>query len=215
MNVFNIDVDNFKSTAYNINEHVQIRKLCGGYYIMRKKDETLRDTLLNYARKVADTEGIDAINIRSIAQKAGVATGTVYNYFSNKDEILLALTEEYWKQTLDEMKHAVTADSFCGQLEEIFIFLRERIDHSAGKLMSSLSNAETAGQERMANTQSVIEKSLVQRMEQDPHIRKDIWNETFTKEQLARFVMMNLILLLRSRARDIDFLIEIVKRTIY
>ena len=75
---------------------------------MRKKDDTLRDTLISLARNIADTDGIDAINIRTIAQKAGIATGTMYNYFSNKDEILLALTEEYWMQTLLEMQTAIT-----------------------------------------------------------------------------------------------------------
>ena len=44
---------------------------------MRKKDDTLRDTLLNLSREIADTEGIEAVNIRSIAGKAGVATGRV------------------------------------------------------------------------------------------------------------------------------------------
>ena len=92
---------------------------------MRRKDDTMRDTLLSCARSTADSDGIDALSIRSIAKKAGVATGTVYNYFSSKDEILLALTEEYWKQTLSEMCTAITADSFCGQLEEIFRFLKE------------------------------------------------------------------------------------------
>ena len=99
---------------------------------MRKKDDTLRDTLLELARQTADNEGIDAINIRSIAKKAGVATGTVYNYFSCKDELLLALTEAYWKQALLEMDAALTADSFCGQLQQIFLFLKERIEQSAG-----------------------------------------------------------------------------------
>ena len=79
---------------------------------MRKKDDTLRDTLLELSRQIADTDGISAVNIRSIAQKAGVATGTVYNYFSGKDEILLALTEEYWKQTLYEMNNTISAVSF-------------------------------------------------------------------------------------------------------
>lgn len=32
--------------------------------------------------------------------------------FSNKDEILLALTKEYWKQILLEMRTVITADSF-------------------------------------------------------------------------------------------------------
>ena len=86
---------------------------------MRKKDDTLQATLLELARRTADEEGIAAINIRYLARKAGVATGTVYNYFSSKDEILLAITEEYWKQTLAEMENVITARTFCGQLCQI------------------------------------------------------------------------------------------------
>lgn len=184
---------------------------------MRKKDDTLRDTLLNVARSIADTEGIDAVNIRTIAQRVGIATGTMYNYFASKDEILLALTEEYWKQTLLEMRTVITADSFCEQLKEIFVFLRERIDQSAGKLMNSLGSLETAGQTRMASMQPTLEDALIQRMAQDTAIRKDIWDEQFTKEHFARFVMGNMIMLLKAKASmtDLYFFIEIIKNTIY
>ena len=36
---------------------------------MRKKDDTLRDTLLNLSREIADTEGIEAVNIRSMQEE--------------------------------------------------------------------------------------------------------------------------------------------------
>lgn len=182
---------------------------------MRRKDDTLRDTLLDCARDLADTEGVDAINIRTLAGKAGVATGTVYNYFSGKDEILLALTEAFWKHTLMEMRTQITAGSFCGQLEEIYGFLRARIDQSAGKLMNSLGNAEAAGQERMASMQEALKAALILRMEQDPDVRRDIWDEIFTKEAFARFIMMNMTMLLKTGASDIRFFLIIVKRTIY
>ena len=182
---------------------------------MRKKDNTLRGTLLDFAREIADTGGIDAINIRALAKKANVATGTVYNYFTSKDEILLALTEEYWQQTLIEMRTIITSDSFCEQLEEIFIFLQARIQTSAGKLMGSLGNIETEGHARMTSMQSELEASLIQRMEQDKAIRRDIWNEAFTKEQFVRFLMMNLMMLLKAQASDITFLITLIKRSIY
>ena len=168
---------------------------------MRKKDETLRDTLLSLARSIADTDGIDAVNIRTIAQRAGIATGTMYNYFSNKDEILLALTEEYWMQALVEMRTAITADSFCQQLEEIFVF----------------GGLESVGQTRMISMQSVLETSLIQLMEQDSEIREDIWNEQFTKPQFARFVMGNMTMLLKAKASmtDLCFFITIIKTIIY
>lgn len=184
---------------------------------MRRKDDTLRDTLLDLARSIAETEGIDAVNVRTIAQRAGIATGTMYNYFSNKDEILLALTEEFWRQTLQEMETVIIADSFCEQLEEMFVFLRERIEQSAGKLMGSLGGLETVGQTRMASMQSVLESSLILRLEQDVQIRGDIWNEQFSREQFARFVMGNMLMLLKAKApmTDLDFLVTIIKNIIY
>lgn len=182
---------------------------------MRRKDDTLRDTLLEHARSLADAQGLDAVNIRSIAKKAGVATGTVYNYFSNKDEILLALTETYWRKTLAEMRTAVTAGSFCQKLEEVFAFLRERIDRDAGRLMESLSHVEITGQQRMRSMQANLEADLIRLLDQDPEVRINIWDETFSKEQFARFIMLNMMMLLKTKAPDIDFFIAMIRRTIY
>ncbi len=182
---------------------------------MRKKDDSMRGALLEHARKIADTQGIEAVNIRSIAKEAGIASGTVYNYFSNKDELLFALTEEYWEQALLEINTKVTADSFCGQLKEIYDFLKERIGQSAGKLMKSLGDMELAGQLRMASMQDALEEAFVRRMEKDAAIREGIWNETFTKERFARFLMMNMTMLLKTGASDISFFLMAVEHIIY
>ena len=52
-------------------------------------------------------------------------------------------------------------------------------------------------------------------MAQDPGIRSDIWDETFTKRDYARFIMANMMLLLREHPYDFRFFLEIVKRTVY
>lgn len=184
---------------------------------MRRKDDTLRETLLDLARSIADSDGIEAVNIRTIAQRAGIAIGTMYNYFSSKEQILLALTEEYWMQTLLEMKAVIPDGPFCEQLKEMFLFLRERISQSAGKLMNSLGSLETLGQARMASMQSVLEASLIRSIDRDAGVRSDVWSEQFTKQQFAHFVLGNVMMLLKSKApvEDLDFLIAIIKTVIY
>lgn len=183
---------------------------------MRKKDETLRETLLDCAREIADTNGIAALNVRSLSRKAGIAAGTVYHYFSGKDEILLVLTEEYWKKTILEMQGAITAPDFCGQLEQIFYYLKKKIAGSAGSLMQELGTIlPAAGMERMRSMQSALEAALIRLMDQDKAVRQDIWNETFSKEQYAGFIVMNITMLLQSQADDICFFTEIVRRTLY
>lgn len=182
---------------------------------MRRKDDTLRDTLLALARETADREGLEAVNIRALAGRAGVAAGTVYNYFSSKDEILLALTEEYWRGALEEMDAAVTAGDFCGQVREIFLFVRERLQRSAGTLMGSLDKVETAGQERMAAMKGRLERDLVRRMEGDPGIRGEVWDGDFTRERFARFLMGNMTTLWREKEPDVDLLLAVIRKTIY
>lgn len=67
----------------------------------------------------------------------------------------------------------------------------------------------------MIYVQTELEAALIQRMEQDAKIRRDIWDETFTKEQFARFIMMNMTALLKTRAPDISFFVILIKRIIY
>lgn len=67
---------------YSIYEHVHLNEK--GDDTVRKKDDSLRGALIDYARELAEKEGPEAVNIRSLAGKAGIATGTVYNYFHVK-----------------------------------------------------------------------------------------------------------------------------------
>lgn len=182
---------------------------------MRKKDDTLRAVLPSHARDLADAEGIGAVNIRSLARRAGVATGTVYNYFSSKDEILLSLTEEDWARTLEELRGRLTAPSFDGQLEQLFTFLRARIDASAGALMRSLGSVDPEGQARMAAMQETLGQALLRRMDQDPAIRRDIWDGDFSRERFARFLVAHLTLLLRAPEPDVGFFLALVRRILY
>lgn len=182
---------------------------------MRKKNDSLRGTLIECARQIANSDGINSINIRLIAEKVGVATGTVYNYFTSKEEILLALTEEFWNETIIEMNSILTVNSFDQQLEKIFYFLKDRIECSAGQLMSSLGSSEVAGQQRMSAIQASMETIFIRCLKQDQNICKSLWNETFSIDLYAHFIMMNMMTLLRAKSTNPQFLIEVVKRTIY
>lgn len=182
---------------------------------MRRKNDTLRDTLLELCRETIEREGIEAVNIRSIAKKAGVAAGTVYNYFASKDDILLALTEEYWRGALAEMERAIPPGPFYRQLEEIFWFLRDRLHRSAGVLMGSLGRVEATGQERMAAMQGSLRESLFSLLERDPGVRKDIWDETFTQEGFVQFVLTNMMALWREEKPDPAMFFAVVRRILY
>lgn len=182
---------------------------------MRKKDDTLQAALLAHARTLMNEQGAEAINIRALAKLSGVSVGTVYNYFASKEDILLALTEEYWQVTLREMEGAIPNGSFLAQMEAIYAYLRDRMNDSARTLMSSLGSVETAGQQRMHAMQQVLRAAVIRRMSMDPAIPSGLWQNAFTQQAYADFVIMNLMMQLRADAPDIKFFLEIMNKTLY
>lgn len=55
------------------------------------------------------TQGYDSCQIRSVATAAGVAAGTVYQYFPSKDDLLLACFHE-WLWDFEMETYCVTGD---------------------------------------------------------------------------------------------------------
>jgi AcrR family transcriptional regulator len=71
----------------------------------REKQE-LRDAILVSAREIAAAEGWSAVSIRKIADRIEYSPPMIYEYFENKEQLLLALLVEGYRQLLARMQHA-------------------------------------------------------------------------------------------------------------
>ena len=182
---------------------------------MRKKDDAIKRTLLACANRIECSEGVNAISMRRLAAEANIAVGTVYHYFESKQEVLLTLTEDYWKDALVQMHEHVSDGRFDVQLREIIAFLRSKMNDCAEILMRSLHDDEATGRIRMASMQGVLRRSLVERMEQDDAVLESVWSETFTKEAFADFALQNILALLQRKEDDADTFLMIVNRVLY
>lgn len=182
---------------------------------MRRKNQELRQSLLDCARRIECAEGADGLSIRKLASEANIAVGTVYNYFESKQEVLLAMTEEYWNNALMEMQGSISAERFSEQIRQIYLFLARKLNDCAKILMMSLREDAESGRARMASMQGTVCCALVKRLNNDPMIQKNIWSDTFTKEAFASFVLDNLFVALRQPREDVDFLIWIIERILY
>jgi TetR/AcrR family fatty acid metabolism transcriptional regulator len=73
------------------------------------KDEWRREILWAATRAFA-RKGYAATKVEDIAREAGVAKGTVYIYFSSRDEILLAAFETFVEEMLAGVREALETD---------------------------------------------------------------------------------------------------------
>lgn len=67
---------------------------------MQRLDEAKREAIVKAARQRLSQYGVRKTTMNEIAQDVGIAVGTLYLYFKNKNEILIAATEAYTQQHL-------------------------------------------------------------------------------------------------------------------
>jgi AcrR family transcriptional regulator len=66
-----------------------------------------RDAILEAATHVISRGGLAAFNTNAVADRAGVSIGSLYQYFPNKDALMLALIDRQQAQQLDALRAAV------------------------------------------------------------------------------------------------------------
>ncbi|MFH2011866.1 MAG: TetR/AcrR family transcriptional regulator [Pseudomonadota bacterium] len=71
------------------------------------KAEDKHNRILQAAIKVFAKDGFYNSKVSAIAHEAGVADGTIYLYFKNKDDILISLFEEEMEKTIQIMKKEI------------------------------------------------------------------------------------------------------------
>ena len=95
---------------------------------MPKIIEGAREKILVNAKRRLFEKGYLHLSLREVAKESGIATGTIYNYFANKDELIATIMLDDWLLTLDKMDAAAeeaanVADgvlTFCDVVEEYY-----------------------------------------------------------------------------------------------
>lgn len=103
----------------------------------------VRGRLLAAAQTVARQRGLGDAGMRDIAREAGVALGTLYNYFPDRDALLLAVVDESLRasgaallQLPSQAGGAPTADALVPALVAVSDALRELVPALASALAS-------------------------------------------------------------------------------
>jgi len=60
-----------------------------------------RERIRQAAVRVFSREGFDRASVKSIAEEAGVAVGSIYNHFRDKDDLLISIFEQELGQRMD------------------------------------------------------------------------------------------------------------------
>ncbi|MDT7786674.1 MAG: hypothetical protein QOF58_5093 [Pseudonocardiales bacterium] len=118
--------------------------------------EGRRRDILQSAEQILEEQGYAGLTMRAIAVGAGVSSGTVYQYFSGKEDVFAALME----RRLDELQHTLdTVDRSLGiagvlkQIEPQVTELWRRFGRSAAQWEAKVLSGGRRGKEVAGSAQ--------------------------------------------------------------
>ena len=85
-----------------------------------------RERILRAAIKIFSQKGFFSSRVSEIARSAGVADGTIYLYFKNKDDLLISLFEEKMAEVVADVREQVAAGE--GALPRLRIFIENHMN---------------------------------------------------------------------------------------
>ena len=87
---------------------------------------TSKEDILKASRELIKENGLNAINIRSVAKASNIAVGSIYNYFKSKEELTIAVVGSVWFDIFHPANVCLESDSFIDSVDIIFQSLEKK-----------------------------------------------------------------------------------------
>lgn len=180
---------------------------------------TSKEAILKVCRDIVASKGLAAVSMRSVADKSQIALGTLYNYYDNKDELLLATVEYIWKDIFHMDSGCSKEQSFSSYVEYIFECVQAGAKHYPDFFTAHSINIAKSQKEKaksiMGNCFKHIKESMLEVLKADSNVSGDAFSSSFERSEFIDFVLENLLMLLVQGKKSCGMLTEIIQRTIY
>jgi AcrR family transcriptional regulator len=128
---------------------------------MRKKETKTRDKIIRNALRIFAKRGYFKTTVDDIAQAAGLAKGTVYLYFKDKQDLYVATIDEHFTRALEALAE-IDAKTITPRekMQEIAINFIDYIRHlKSSYMLFTFENVNLKGK-TLKNIHSVIEPKI-------------------------------------------------------
>ena len=168
---------------------------------------TSTDKILEVALLIAKKEGVDKLSIRKLASACGIAIGSVYNYYPDKDALVTAVAETFWNNIFsDQDKLYHRGMSFTQFLEWYYSYLYTKMSPYDSSWVRELEGKIPADK---------TVHLFMEILKQDAAVNNSIWNMEFQPENFCRYVFTNVMALLQSGEANCRFFIYLLEHLLY
>lgn len=179
---------------------------------------TSKEEILEVCKDIVSKEGIQALNMRKVASNSNIALGSLYNYFSNKNDLVFETIESVWKDIFNLYPNEENT-SFINYIEYIFNNIQKGIkkypNFFNAHSFSIAQNKRGIARKSMMEYFSCIKDEIMKAMYLDKNIKENKFSNDFTRKAYSEFIFDNILFLLLAQKKDCKVLIETINRTLY
>jgi len=159
------------------------------------KEEQINDTrqiILNVAGKLIIEKGIKNTSLADIAKEAGISKGTLYYYYSTKNNIIYEIADNHLKQITEELLSWIENIHNDADPKEILKVVFEKIltAETRGKLHIYLISEAVTSNDSLKK--DFIEKYKEWRITLENGLRKVLKNRTMDYEIFSHIILSSL-----------------------
>jgi AcrR family transcriptional regulator len=171
----------------------------------RPKDRDMRQEIVSSAIQLFGEKGFTGTTIKDLAAVLGIAPGSVYTYFTSKEELFRTSVEEGWLRFLEEIQRIVSAprqlsERFESIIDYCFESLREALPLLRGMLFDARQRRLL--EENLQRLCDLLE-GLIRGGQDQGRLRTDV-----SEEQLRIQIRINVFGVLSSIALAQDEVLE-------
>lgn len=110
-------------------------------------DINTKENIIDVAGRLMTEKGVKNTSLADIARETGISKGTLYYYYSSKDDIIYDITEKHLKHITQELLHLIENIGHEASPKDILQLVFEKIlqEETRGKLHLYLINDAVSG----------------------------------------------------------------------
>ena len=150
---------------------------------------TTKDEILEAAKREAKDKGLESIGMREIARASNIALGTLYNYFPNKDVLILSTISSIWKEAIEKLEEE---KDFISAVSTVYDAILSVYSDYSGFLSAHAKflKGNDEGRKEMGEAQRELREYLSSSIDND--LKAKII-ETMEEEKFSEFILTNII----------------------
>ena len=180
---------------------------------------TSKEAIMQVCRRMAAEKGLSALNMRAVAKECHIALGTLYNYYSDKGELLIETVESIWQDIFHGNQKWEPDSSFPDYVNEIFECIQKGaeaypnffIEHSIRVARSRKGEAVSTMERYFAH----MKQGMLEVLEKDKAVDKEAFSQGFTRQDLIDLVLAQMLLLLVQGKTSCSALVAMICRVLY